>query len=292
MKILICGNEFHGKALSGVHHFLTYLLQSDLEIAVEQTYAAYLQAALPSLPPMPAVDAAKAIAVDVVISIGGDGTFLRTVQAVAFRGIPIMGVNAGHLGYLTTVDVSQAIDAMKCLCKGEYDVEERTMLQLMLPAGHTLSRPFALNEVSILRKDTSSTIQVDVSLDEVALTTFKGDGLILSTPTGSTAYNLSVGGPIVHPLSPCFVLAPVSPHALTMRPVVYGDSSILRVTARSRASIFQVSVDGETFDLPSGTTMRIAKAPFTTRVIMLKGQSFARVLRHKLMWGRDNRGEE
>lgn len=292
MKILICGNEFHGKVLSGVHHFLSYLLQSDLEIAVEQTYAAYLQAALPSLPPLPAVDAAKAIAVDVVISIGGDGTFLRTVQSMAFRGIPIMGVNAGHLGYLTTVDISQAIDAMKCLCKGEYDVEERTMLQLMLPAGHTLSRPFALNEVSILRKDTSSTIQVDVSLDEVALTTFKGDGLILSTPTGSTAYNLSVGGPIVHPLSPCFVLAPVSPHALTMRPVVYGDSSILRVTARSRASVFQVSVDGETFDLPSGTTMRIAKAPFTTRVIMLKGQRFARVLRHKLMWGRDNRGEE
>ncbi|MGM9870081.1 MAG: NAD(+)/NADH kinase [Sodaliphilus sp.] len=292
MKILICGNEYQGDALAGVHQFLDYLLQSDLQIAVEQTYAAYLQAALPALPPLPAVDAAQASAVDVVMSIGGDGTFLRTVQSVAFRSIPIMGVNAGHLGYLTTVDISQAIDAVKCLCKGDYEVEERTMLQLILPAGHRLSRPFALNEVSILRKDTSSTIQVDVSLDDVALTTFKGDGLILSTPTGSTAYNLSVGGPILHPLSPCFVLSPVSPHALTMRPVVYGDSSILRITARSRASVFQVSVDGDTFDLPSGTTMRIAKAPFTTRVIMLKGQRFARVLRHKLMWGRDNRGEE
>lgn len=292
MKILICGNEFHENALSGVQQLLCYLLQSDVEIAVEQGYAAYLQTVLPQLPPLPVADSAQAIAVDVVLSIGGDGTFLRTVQSVAFRSIPIMGVNAGHLGYLTTVDITHAIDAVKCLRKGDYDVEERTMLQLMLPAGQSLSRHFALNEVSILRKDTSSTIQVDVSLDGVALTTFKGDGLILSTPTGSTAYNLSVGGPIVHPLSPCFVLAPISPHALTMRPVVYGDSSMLRVTARSRASVFQVSVDGESFDLPSGTTMRIAKAPFTTRVIMLKGQHFARVLRNKLMWGRDNRGEE
>lgn len=292
MKIVVCGNEYHGEVLTGVQRLITYLLDSDMEVGVEQTYAAYLQHLLPDLPPLPAVNVVANEAADVVMSIGGDGTFLRIAQSVAFRGTPIIGVNAGHLGYLTTVDISQAIEAVKCLEKGDYNVEQRTMLQLLLPSAHQISRPFALNEVSILRKDTSSTIQVDVSLDEVALTTFKGDGLILSTPTGSTAYNLSVGGPILHPLSPCFVLSPVSPHALTMRPVVYGDSSVLRVTARSRASVFQVSVDGETFDLPSGTTMRIAKAPFTTRVIMLKGQRFARVLRTKLMWGRDNRGEE
>lgn len=156
MKILICGNEFHENALSGVQQLLCYLLQSDVEIAVEQGYAAYLQTVLPQLPPLPVADSAQAIAVDVVLSIGGDGTFLRTVQSVAFRSIPIMGVNAGHLGYLTTVDITHAIDAVKCLCKGDYDVEERTMLQLMLPAGQSLSRHFALNEVSILRKDTPS----------------------------------------------------------------------------------------------------------------------------------------
>ena len=166
------------------------------------------------------------------------------------------------------------------------------MLQLMPPPGYSVARPFALNEVAVLRQDTSSTIKVDVSLDDVALTTFNGDGLLLSTPTGSTAYNLSVGGPILHPLSHCFVLSPISPHALTMRPVVFADTSVLRVTVRSRARMFQVSVDGETIDLPSGTTLRIAKAPFPTRVIMLKGHRFARVLRSKLMWGRDNRGEE
>ena len=166
------------------------------------------------------------------------------------------------------------------------------MLQLMLPSGYEEAKRFALNDVAILRQDTSSTIKLDVSLDDVALTTFNGDGMLLCTPTGSTAYNLSVGGPILHPQSRCFVLSPISPHALTMRPVVFADTSMLRVTVRSRARLFQVSVDGETIDLPSGTTLRIAKAPFPTRVIMLKGHRFARVLRTKLMWGKDNRGEE
>lgn len=292
MKILICGNEFHENALSGVQQLLCYLLQSDVEIAVEQGYAAYLQTVLPQLPPLPVADSAQAIAVDVVLSIGGDGTFLRTAQAVAVQGVPIMGINAGHLGYLTTVDISETAQAVKCLLSGDYDIEERSMLQLMLPSGYEEAKRFALNEVAILRQDTSSTIKLDVSLDDVALTTFNGDGMLLCTPTGSTAYNLSVGGPILHPQSRCFVLSPISPHALTMRPVVFADTSMLRVTVRSRARLFQVSVDGETIDLPSGTTLRIAKAPFPTRVIMLKGHRFARVLRTKLMWGKDNRGEE
>ena len=141
---------------------------------------------------------------DVAISIGGDGTFLRTAQAVAVQGVPIMGINAGHLGYLTTVDISETAQAVKCLLSGDYDIEERSMLQLMLPSGYEEAKRFALNEVAILRQDTSSTIKLDVSLDDVALTTFNGDGMLLCTPTGSTAYNLSVGGP--NPPSPITLL--------------------------------------------------------------------------------------
>ncbi|MDO4510353.1 MAG: NAD(+)/NADH kinase [Bacteroidales bacterium] len=292
MKIAIFGNEFQHEALAGVATLLAELQAAGVELWGEQNYVAFLERQLGNLPAMATFEHRKGVAADVALSIGGDGTFLRTAQAMALHGTPIMGINAGHLGYLTTVDISEAAKAVKCLMAGDYDVEERSMLQLLLPPGFEIAQPFALNEVAILRQDTSSSINVDASLDDVALTTFKGDGMLLCTPTGSTAYNLSVGGPILHPQSRCFALAPISPHSLTMRPVVFSDTSMLRITARSRASVFQVSVDGETIDLPSGTTLRIAKAPFPTRVIMLKGHRFARVLRSKLMWGRDNRGEE
>ena len=292
MKVAIFGNEFQHESLQGVKALLDELHGSGVELWGEQSYVSFLQSELGVLPPMNMFSLPESVKVDVALSIGGDGTFLRTAQAVAVQGTPIIGINAGHLGYLTTVDISQASKAVKCLLSGDYDIEERSMLQLLLPSEHKITQPFALNEVAILRQDTSSTIKVDVSLDDVALTTFNGDGLLLSTPTGSTAYNLSVGGPILQPQSRCFVLSPISPHALTMRPVVFSDTSILRITVRSRASAFQVSVDGETVNLPSGTTLRIAKAPFPARVIMLKGHRFARVLRSKLMWGRDNRGDE
>ncbi len=292
MKIAFFGNEFQRETLQGVSALLADLHASGAELWGEQAYVDFLRREMDTIPPMMVFAAGSGVTADVAISIGGDGTFLRTAQDVAAQGIPIIGLNAGHLGYLTTADISEASSVVKCLLCADYDIEERSMLQLMPPPGYSVARPFALNEVAVLRQDTSSTIKVDVSLDDVALTTFNGDGLLLSTPTGSTAYNLSVGGPILHPLSHCFVLSPISPHALTMRPVVFADTSVLRVTVRSRARMFQVSVDGETIDLPSGTTLRIAKAPFPTRVIMLKGHRFARVLRSKLMWGRDNRGEE
>ena len=292
MKIAIFGNEFQHASVGEVGHLLRLLSDSGAELWGEPAYVDFLRRELADMPPVKALASASDARADVALSIGGDGTFLRTAQAVAVHGTPIMGVNAGHLGYLTTVDISEAQKAVKCLLSGDYDTEDRTMLQLMLPPGTGLAQPFALNEVAILRQDTSSTIKLDVSLDDVALTTFKGDGMLLCTPTGSTAYNLSVGGPVLHPQSRCFVLSPISPHALTMRSVVVADTSVLRVTVRSRASVFQVSVDGETVDLPSGTTLRLVKAPFATRVIMLKGHRFARVLRKKLMWGIDNRGEE
>ena len=267
MKISIFGNEFQHESLEQVELLLSLLHDTGAELWGDPSYVHFLNHEVGEIPYLNVFGKGAAVRADVAISIGGDGTFLRTAQAVAVQGVPIMGINAGHLGYLTTVDISETAQAVKCLLSGDYDIEERSMLQLMLPSGYEEAKRFALNEVAILRQDTSST-------------------------TGSTAYNLSVGGPILHPQSRCFVLSPISPHALTMRPVVFADTSMLRVTVRSRARLFQVSVDGETIDLPSGTTLRIAKAPFPTRVIMLKGHRFARVLRTKLMWGKDNRGEE
>ena len=312
MKISIFGNEFQHESLEQVKLLLSLLHDTGAELWGDPSYVHFLNHEVGEVPYLNVFGKGAAVRADVAISIGGDGTFLRTAQAVAVQGVPIMGINAGHLGFLTSAPSAGLNLIFKEIAEGrlttearsmievtgdyaeqpDYDIEERSMLQLMLPSGYEEAKRFALNEVAILRQDTSSTIKLDVSLDDVALTTFNGDGMLLCTPTGSTAYNLSVGGPILHPQSRCFVLSPISPHALTMRPVVFADTSMLRVTVRSRARLFQVSVDGETIDLPSGTTLRIAKAPFPTRVIMLKGHRFARVLRTKLMWGKDNRGEE
>ena len=210
MKISIFGNEFQHESLEQVKLLLSLLHDTGAELWGDPSYVHFLNHEVGEVPYLNVFGKGAAVRADVAISIGGDGTFLRTAQAVAVQGVPIMGINAGHLGYLTTVDISETAQAVKCLLSGDYDIEERSMLQLMLPSGYEEAKRFALNEVAILRQDTSSTIKLDVSLDDVALTTFNGDGMLLCTPTGSTAYNLSVGGPILHPQSRCFVLSPIS----------------------------------------------------------------------------------
>lgn len=200
-----------------------------------------------------------------------------------------MGINAGHLGYLTTAHVHQTHVVVDSLLSGDYRIEKRSMLQVA-SEGHS-GFPCALNEVALLRQDTSSMIEVDVLIDGIPLTTYKGDGLLVCTPTGSTAYNLSVGGPVLEPLSRCVVLSPISPHALTMRPVVIRDDATLTITTRSRTSLYQVSIDGDSVGLPSGTALTITRAPFEAQVVLLNDYNFASTLRSKLMWGKDNREE-
>ena len=185
MRIAIFGNEFQHESLEQVKLLLSLLHDSGAELWGDPSYVHFLNHEVGEIPYLNVFDKGAVVRADVAISIGGDGTFLRTAQAVAVQGIPIMGINAGHLGYLTTVDISETAQAVKCLLSGDYDIEQRSMLQLMLPAGYEQVKRFALNEVAILRQDTSSTIKLDVSLDDVALTTFNGDGMLLCTPTGS-----------------------------------------------------------------------------------------------------------
>ena len=286
MKTAIFGNKYQRDTLESVGVLLQMLKSEHVDLALERSFATYLASQIGNLPSFATFEAGEALDADLALSIGGDGTFLRTAHAVARQGLPIMGVNAGHLGYLTTAGVNDAAAVVQGLVDGSYDVESRTMLQVELPSGE---QPVALNEIAILRQDTSSMIEVSVDIDDTSLTTYRGDGLLVCTPTGSTAYNLSVGGPILQPQSQCFVLSPISPHSLTMRPVVINDLSNLSITAHTRASLFQVSVDGQTYELPNGTTFHITKAPFVTKVAMLKGHRFASVLRNKLMWGLDSR---
>ena len=225
----------------------------------------------------------------IALSIGGDGTFLRTAQWVANKNIPILGINTGRLGYLAEVNINEVEEAIADLLSNNYEIEDRIMLEITTDANVKIDHPYALNEVAILRHGSSSMINVKTEVNNKDLTTYLGDGLIVSTPTGSTAYNLSVGGPILEPVCRCIVLSPVSPHSLTMRPLVIKDSSLIKTTTTSREECYQVSLDGRSFTMPSGSSIFIKKSPQPVMVIQREPHDFAEILRTKLMLGADKR---
>lgn len=222
---------------------------------------------------------------DLAISIGGDGTFLRTARWVADKMIPIVGINTGHLGYLTAFDIAQHEELIEILFKGQFSVESRQLIRLECDRLPRQAWPYALNEVAIVKNDSTSMINVTASLNDAPLAEYMADGLIVATPTGSTGYNLSVGGPVMQPESPVFVVSPIAAHSLTMRPLVINDTSVLTLTPMARAATVRVSLDGNSFSLPCGSKLRLSKAPFTVRLVQRAGFNFADKLREKLLWG-------
>ncbi len=226
---------------------------------------------------------------DVAISIGGDGTFLRTARWVGPKEIPIIGFNTGHLGFLAEESLEEAPVIVDNLLSGHFFIEPRSLLEVRA-SGDGLRQAisgwaYALNEVAILRHDSASMITVHTSLDDIEIASYQGDGLIISTPTGSTAYNLSVGGPIIQPTAPCWVLSPVAPHALTMRPLVVSDSHVITTKVDTRSDSYHVNLDGRLLVVPVGVTLHIRRAPFVVKVIHRDGHTFVDTLSSKLLWG-------
>lgn len=224
-------------------------------------------------------------AADVALSIGGDGTFLRTAQWVADSEIPIIGVNTGRLGFLAPFTIEEAAEAVIDRRLVNYEIECRSLLRVDLIGGSLDTWPYAINEVAVLKKDTASMITIDARIDRALLADYLCDGLIVSTPTGSTGYNLSVGGPIVQPRSPSFILSPVAAHSLTMRPLVVDDSSLLVLKVSSRTPSFRISLDGRSVNLPCGTDIYLSRAPFVVKTVCRPGHNFFDTLRRKLLWG-------
>lgn len=286
MKVAVFGNEYQPEHVGNIAVLLQMLVDHGVELCVENVFVDFLRrVGIPQSVRMVAFARMEVPeGVDLVLSMGGDGTFLSTVMWVAERELPIVGINTGHLGYLTAYRLDEASAAVPGLLAGDYDVETRTMLEVRSHEVH-IEHPYALNDVAILRHDTSAMLEMETLLSGVPLTTYKGDGLIVSTPTGSTAYNLSAGGPIIAPHAQCLVLSPLSPHSLTMRPLVVPDEAVVTVTTRSRAGHYQVSVDGEVFVCPTTSRVTIRKAPFSAQVVQPRGRNFAATLRQKLHWG-------
>lgn len=221
-----------------------------------------------------------------VISIGGDGTFLRAARWVGEREIPILGVNTGHLGFLASCGISELPDMLQCICRGDIAIERRMMLEVECDSIPHNAWPYALNDVSVLKEDCASMIIVKALVNGNFLADYRADGLIVATPTGSTAYNLSAGGPILEPTIDCIALSAVAPHTLTVRPLVVGGDSVLELSIESRTREFRLSLDGQSYPVPVGTKVKVRRAGFGTLLIRRRDTDFATILRDKLNWNR------
>jgi NAD+ kinase len=228
---------------------------------------------------------------DLLVSIGGDGTILRAITYVRDLGIPIIGINTGRLGFLATVQTDAIETALSEIFKGDYKISERSLLCVNTQPKHVdiENTNFALNEIAISRKNTTSMITVETHLNDEYLTSYWADGLILSTPTGSTGYSLSCGGPVITPDTTNFVLTPIAPHNLSARPLIIPDNTTVSFKVNGREDQFLMSLDSRIITLPNTTVVMVKKAKFVIKMVELLDETFLNTLRKKLLWGEDRR---
>ena len=226
---------------------------------------------------------------DFLFSIGGDGTLLKAVTYVRDSDISILGINTGRLGFISSVSAGQIDDSITDILKGNYKINERTLLSLETDKKLFKDKNFALNEVAVSKKDTSSMIRIDAFVDDEFLNTYWADGLVVSTPTGSTGYSLSCGGPIIMPGTNNIIITPNAPHNLNVRPIVIDDNSVIKLKVEDRDQLALVSLDSRSRAFDSETELIIKKADFKTKLVQPQNNSFTTTIRHKLMWGLDKR---
>jgi len=289
MKFAIIGNIYQGKKSSTAEKLLQLLKRQGAQIFIDSEYYRFLTEKqhlhLPSMQLFESND----FAADMVISLGGDGTFLKAASRAASKSIPVLGINTGRLGFLADVQADEMEDMIDEIYNNHYKIEERAMLQLQSNDERLNREPYALNEIALLKHDSSSMITIRASVNGKHLNTYQADGLIVATPTGSTAYSLSVGGPIIVPHSHTMTLTPVAPHSLTCRPIVICDEWEVSLDVESRSHNFLVSIDGRSFSCCESTRLRITKADFKLRMVKRFNHEFFDTLKAKMMWGADSR---
>ncbi|MBQ9286055.1 MAG: NAD kinase [Bacteroidaceae bacterium] len=293
LRFALFGNLFQAQKAVAVERLLQVLEAHGATVAVDEPFSRLLRDELHvGLPAKATLISGEAFEADYVISLGGDGTFLEAARRVADKGIPILGVNMGRLGFLADIVPEDIGTVISQIYEGHCTIEERSLLQLTYDHGAPEGHPYALNEVAVLKRDVSSMISINVSINGEYLTTYQADGLIVNTPTGSTGYALSVGGPILQPGSRTLGLVPVAPHSLTARPLVLTDDVVVTLTVAARNHRFLVALDGRSEKCAEDVRLTIRRAPFTIKVLKRPDQNFFSTLREKLMWGADVRGAE
>ena len=322
LRFALFGNEFQTKKSDSAALLLGALQQRGAQVSVERAFHEFLLRHHGSEPAMAALLAGVRVfdvldfPADYAISMGGDGTLLKTASHVGATGVPIIGVNTGRLGFLADFLPGEMEQALDELYAGRCRVEEHAVIQLSLrdeqefkvqsskslrdeqefkvqgskfKVQGSIGYPYALNDIAVLKRDNASMITIHARVGGNDLVTYQADGLVVSTPTGSTAYNLSNGGPIMAPGTGILCLTPVAPHSLNVRPIVIGDESEIELSVESRTHSFLVAVDGRSESFDEGTQLVISKAPYAVRIVKRASQHYFATLREKMMWGVDAR---
>ena len=289
LKFAIFGNEYQAKKSASIETILAFLEKKKAEIYVENAYYDFLVRDLQLDVKVAGVFEDYNFDVDYVISMGGDGTFLKAASKVGAKGTPIIGINMGRLGFLADVLPSEIETALDSLYAGECQIEEHAVIQVEARGGVLAGNPFALNDIAVLKRDDASMISIRTHVDGEFLVTYQADGLIVTTPTGSTAYNLSNGGPIIIPQSGSLCLTPVAPHSLNIRPIVINDTAEIQLDIESRSHNYLVAIDGRSERMTEETGLVIRKAAHSIKIVKQRNQRYFSTLREKLMWGADQR---
>lgn len=289
LRFAIFGNAT--KAIASVHvwDMLRYLTRNEAEIYIEQGLYNALKSKFTTKIDVTGVFEGVNFDVDFVISLGGDGTFLKAARMVGSKQIPIIGVNMGRLGFLANVAPTDILPMLDDVYENNIEIEERVVIQLSAEGLILDGCPFALNDIAILKRDNAAMITIKVSINGAFLATYLADGLVISTPTGSTAYSLSIGGPIIVPQAGIISITPVAPHSLNIRPIVISDKVEIKLEVESRSHNFLVAIDGRSEKMREGVILHINRAPHKVRIVKRHGQTFFGTLREKLMWGADTR---
>ena len=289
MKFAIFGNTYQAKKSSHAKELFRLLEKHRAELYICRDFYHFLTNDLKLEIKDATLFDGDHFEADMVISIGGDGTFLKAAGRVGRKNIPILGINTGRLGFLADVSPEEMEETFNEIHKGQYNVEERSVLQLSSNKKKMEILPYALNDIAILKRDSSSMITIHTSINDAYLATYQADGLIIATPTGSTAYSLSVGGPIIVPHSNTIAITPVAPHSLNIRPIVIRDDWKITLDVESRSHNFLVSIDGSSESFTENDRITINRAEYTIKVVKRLNHVFFDTLRSKMMWGIDSR---
>ncbi len=293
MKIAIYGQSYNSNTTKSTHTLLDILLSKKVHVLLENDFFNEIKKDKVSAKKYSPFASFKTLdhTYDLLISIGGDGTILRAITFVRDLAIPIIGINTGRLGFLSTIQTNQIKEAINHILKGNYNISERTLLSVETnPENKDIGvLNFALNEIAVSRKNTTSMITVRTHLNKEYLTSYWADGLIISTPTGSTGYSLSCGGPVITPDTDSLVLTPIAPHNLSARPLVIPNDTEIQLEVGGRENYFLMSLDSRIATLNNTTIVTIKKASFKIKMVELVNESFIDTLRKKLLWGEDKR---
>ena len=289
LRFALFGNLYQHHKSAAIKQLLTALRSRGAHICIDEEYYDFLRCSELIDMDEAVTFAGSDFEADFAVSMGGDGTLLKTASRVGLKQTPIVGVNMGRLGFLADVGANDIEQTVEALYRGDYSVEDRSLIHVETNGEPLEGCPSALNDVAILKRDSASMISIRATINGEYLTTYQADGLIVSTPTGSTAYSLSNGGPIIVPRTGVLLMTAVAPHSLNVRPIVLPDTAQIELTVSSRSHTFLVAIDGRSGKLPEGTTLRLTRAPYVARVVKRSGTRYFATLREKMMWGVDAR---